>query len=123
MPTITGRASSLPNASARWHPNCRPNGRSNDLEPHRAAKPESATLTPSAPRDAWVARNPASDRWPQLFDKIGGLWVLDPAHAMGAYLFLAFFIGHLYLATTGTTPWSLLRAMITGYEKRVQDGA
>jgi thiosulfate reductase cytochrome b subunit len=64
-----------------------------------------------------------ADRWPLLFDKVGGLWVLGPAHTMGAYLFLAFLIGHLYLATTGTTPRSLLRAMITGYEKRVQDGA
>jgi Ni/Fe-hydrogenase b-type cytochrome subunit len=62
-----------------------------------------------------------ADRWPQLFDKIGGLWVLGPAHTIGAYLFLAFFIGHLYLATTGTTPWTLLRAMITGYEKPVQN--
>jgi thiosulfate reductase cytochrome b subunit len=55
-----------------------------------------------------------ADRWPQLFDKIGGLWVLGPAHTLAAYLFLAFLIGHLYLATTGTTPSSLLRAMITG---------
>jgi thiosulfate reductase cytochrome b subunit len=60
-----------------------------------------------------------ADRWPQLFDKVGGLWVLAPAHTLGAYLFFTFLIGHLYLATTGTTPWSLLRAMITGYEKRV----
>jgi hypothetical protein len=26
---------------------------------------------------------------------------------------LAFLIGHIYLATTGPTPWSLVRAMIT----------
>ncbi|HYL12569.1 MAG TPA: cytochrome b/b6 domain-containing protein [Terriglobales bacterium] len=62
-----------------------------------------------------------ADRWPQLFDKVGGFWMLAPAHTLGAYLFLAFLIGHLYLATTGTTPSSLLRAMITGYEKQVQD--
>jgi thiosulfate reductase cytochrome b subunit len=49
-----------------------------------------------------------ADRWPQLFDKVGGLWVLAPAHTLGAYLFLAFLIGHLYLATTGTTSWGLL---------------
>jgi thiosulfate reductase cytochrome b subunit len=55
-----------------------------------------------------------ADRWPQLFDRVGGLWVLGPAHTLGAYLFLAFLIGHMYLATTGTTPRSLLGAMITG---------
>jgi len=56
-----------------------------------------------------------ADRWPQVFARIGGLWVLGPAHTLGSYLFLAFLIGHIYLATTGPTPGSLLRAMITGY--------
>jgi thiosulfate reductase cytochrome b subunit len=55
-----------------------------------------------------------ADRWPSAFDKVGGLWVLGPAHTLGAYLFVSFLIGHLYLATTGTTPLSLLRAIITG---------
>jgi thiosulfate reductase cytochrome b subunit len=54
------------------------------------------------------------ERWPRLFDRVGGLWVLGPAHTLGAYLFLAFLIGHVYLGTTGTTPSSLLRPMITG---------
>ena len=62
-----------------------------------------------------------ADRWPQLFDKIGGLWVLGPAHTLGAYLLLSFLIGHLYLMTTGTTPVSLLRAMITGWQEPVKD--
>ncbi len=61
-----------------------------------------------------------ADRWPQAFDGIGGLWVLGPAHTLGAYLFLAFLLGHIYLATTGTTPWSLLRAMTTGDEKAAE---
>jgi Ni/Fe-hydrogenase b-type cytochrome subunit len=61
----------------------------------------------------------AADRWSSLFDRVGGLWVLGPAHTLGAYLFLAFLIGHIYLATTGSTPSSLLRAMITGNEKPV----
>ncbi len=55
-----------------------------------------------------------ADRWPQLFDKIGGLWLLGPAHTLGAYLFLAFLIGHMYLATTGPTPLALLRAITAG---------
>jgi thiosulfate reductase cytochrome b subunit len=58
-----------------------------------------------------------ADRWPRLFDRVGGLWVLGPAHTLGAYLFIAFLAGHIYLATTGATPVSLLRAMITGFEK------
>ena len=57
-----------------------------------------------------------ANRWPTAFERSGGLKVLGPAHTLGAYFFLAFLIGHIYLATTGHTPWSLLRAMITGYE-------
>jgi thiosulfate reductase cytochrome b subunit len=56
-----------------------------------------------------------AERWPQFIGRIGGLRVLGPAHTLGSYLFLAFLIGHIYLSTTGPTPWSLLRAMITGY--------
>ena len=55
-----------------------------------------------------------AERWPRLFDKVGGLWVLGPAHTLGAYLFLTFLIGHIYLGTTGTTPSSLFRAITTG---------
>lgn len=55
-----------------------------------------------------------ADRWPQWFDRIGGLWVLAPLHTLGAYFFLAFLIAHIYLATTGPTVGALLRAMITG---------
>jgi thiosulfate reductase cytochrome b subunit len=62
-----------------------------------------------------------ANRWPALFEKAGGLRALGPAHTLGAYFFLAFLIGHIYLATTGRTPWSLLRAMVTGYES--QEGA
>ena len=55
-----------------------------------------------------------ADRWPDLFDRAGGLWLLGPAHTLGAYLFLAFLIGHIYLATTGPTPSALVRAITTG---------
>lgn len=63
-----------------------------------------------------------ADRWPQLFDKVGGLWLLAPAHTLGAYLFLAFLIGHIYLASTGPTPLALLRAIATG-RADARDGA
>ncbi len=55
------------------------------------------------------------DRWPQIFHRVGGLWVLGPLHTLGAYLFLAFLIGHIYLGTMGPTTWSLLRAITIGH--------
>jgi thiosulfate reductase cytochrome b subunit len=57
-----------------------------------------------------------ANRWPETFARVGGLKVLGPSHTLGAYLFLAFLIGHIYLSTTGRTPMSHLRAMITGWE-------
>jgi thiosulfate reductase cytochrome b subunit len=38
-------------------------------------------------------------------------------HTLGAFLLIAFIVAHLYLITTGTTPSSNLKAMITGYEE------
>lgn len=55
-----------------------------------------------------------SDRWPQAFERVGGLWVLGPLHTLGAYLFLAFLIAHIYLGTMGPTLGSLLRAITRG---------
>ena len=60
-----------------------------------------------------------ADRWPQLFDRIGGLWLLAPAHTLGSYLFLAFLIGHIYLATIGPSPWTHLRSMTVGQQMPV----
>lgn len=37
-------------------------------------------------------------------------------HTAGAFMLLAFIVVHLYLITTGHTPASNLKAMITGYE-------
>lgn len=55
-----------------------------------------------------------ADRWPEAFDSMGGLWLLAPAHTLGAYLFIAFLIGHVYLATTGPTPGALFRTITAG---------
>lgn len=55
-----------------------------------------------------------ADRWPLFLQKLGGFGVLGPAHTLGSYFFLAFLIGHIYLATTGPTPTTLLRAIVTG---------
>lgn len=57
-----------------------------------------------------------ANRWPAPLERMGGLAVLAPAHTLGAFLFVAFLVTHLYLTTTGKAPLSLLRAMITGRE-------
>ena len=40
------------------------------------------------------------------------------AHTALAYLFAAFVIGHIYLATTGDTPTEHFKMMITGKKAR-----
>ena len=47
---------------------------------------------------------------------IEGLRIVALCHTAGAFLLVAFLIAHLYLITTGRTPVSNLRAMITGWE-------
>jgi thiosulfate reductase cytochrome b subunit len=54
-------------------------------------------------------------RWPRLAGATDGLTVVAPLHSLGAWLFLAFFVLHLYLTTTGHTVFSHIRAMIDGY--------
>ena len=54
--------------------------------------------------------------WPELGAWFGGLPVLAPVHTLAAWLFAAFLLMHIYLTTTGTTPLSNMRAMVTGYE-------
>lgn len=56
-------------------------------------------------------------RWPTLLSAVGGLPVLVPIHVLAAWFLLAFTIMHIYLTTTGETPWSNTRAMILGYLK------
>jgi len=53
---------------------------------------------------------------PVLVERFGGLKVLGPLHRFGAWLFTSFVILHVYMTTTGRTPFSSLVAMITGYE-------
>jgi len=38
-------------------------------------------------------------------------------HTAGAFMMLVFFIGHVYLTTTGHTPTAHIKAMITGWEE------
>ena len=42
-------------------------------------------------------------------------------HTLGAILLMAFLVVHVYMTTTGTTPTSNIKAMITGYEEIDED--
>ena len=53
-------------------------------------------------------------------------WTLRAAasvHVLGGFLLLAFLVGHVYLTTTGTTPLTNLRAMISGWELMEEEHA
>jgi len=56
-----------------------------------------------------------ADDYPDLVAWVGGLKVLGPVHRFGAWLFAAFVIMHVYMTTTGSTWFSNLKTMITGY--------
>jgi thiosulfate reductase cytochrome b subunit len=55
-------------------------------------------------------------RWPAIDGPLNGLTLLAPLHALGAWLFAAFLIMHVYLTTTGPTPTANLKAMMVGWE-------
>lgn len=55
--------------------------------------------------------------WPAAATALGGLPLLAPFHTLLAWLFASFILGHLYLATMGSTPLEAVRAMVTGYEE------
>ncbi|MBC7952844.1 MAG: cytochrome b/b6 domain-containing protein [Rhodospirillaceae bacterium] len=48
---------------------------------------------------------------------VDGLLPLAMTHYMTAYCVFMFTLGHIYLATTGKTPTSLIRTMITGWKE------
>lgn len=45
------------------------------------------------------------------------LGTLSGMHLLVAFLFVVFLIGHIYMTTTGPTPTSHIKTMITGYEE------
>ncbi len=57
----------------------------------------------------------AIGHWPSSGAALGGLRLVAPAHDLGAWLFLAFFVLHGYLVTTGPTLGEHVRSMVTGY--------
>jgi thiosulfate reductase cytochrome b subunit len=59
--------------------------------------------------------------WPQ-WGTASRLDAVALAHTAGAFAFLAFLVVHMYLTTTGDSPLSNIRAMITGWDK-VEEGS
>lgn len=60
-------------------------------------------------------------QWPTTVSAVGGLPTLARVHTLGAWLFAAFLIVHVYLTTTGSTPLALIRAMIVGWDQIEDD--
>lgn len=59
----------------------------------------------------------AAQRVPDAVASVGGLGTLAMIHTLGAWLFAAFAIMHVYLTTTGATPLAHLKTMLLGYEE------
>lgn len=65
----------------------------------------------------------AVGKWPAVASAVGGLHHVAPIHNLGAWLFLTFFVLHVYLVSTGRTPTDHLKSMITGYQHVDADGS
>ncbi|HET8725725.1 MAG TPA: cytochrome b/b6 domain-containing protein [Anaeromyxobacteraceae bacterium] len=63
----------------------------------------------------------AVGRWPSVASAVGGLRWVAPVHNLGSWLFLTFFVLHVYLVSTGRTPTDHLKSMITGYQHVDED--
>ena len=58
----------------------------------------------------------SAQRWPEGAGSLVGLRALLGVHVLGAWLFAAFLVVHVYMTTTGRTPLAHIRSMITGHE-------
>jgi len=58
-----------------------------------------------------------AQRWEAVDATLGGLTLLAPIHALGAWMFAAFLLLHVYLTTTGLTPTANIGAMLHGWER------
>jgi thiosulfate reductase cytochrome b subunit len=53
---------------------------------------------------------------PEVASRINGLIFLAPFHTLIAWLFASFIVAHVYLTTTGPTPFAAIRAMMFGWD-------
>lgn len=56
-----------------------------------------------------------AQRWPEFVESLGGLRPLAGIHSLGAWMFAAFIIMHVYLTTTGDSPLANIKAMLVGH--------
>lgn len=57
-------------------------------------------------------------QWPAFgLDRHLSLEWVAFVHTVGAFMILVFFIAHVYMTTTGHTPFAHIRSMITGWEE------
>lgn len=57
------------------------------------------------------------DRFNSVIVALGGIKLIATVHMILSIFFVAFIIGHIYLATLGHTPLAHIKAMFTGYEE------
>jgi thiosulfate reductase cytochrome b subunit len=57
------------------------------------------------------------DMFGRVVSRLGGLSAVASVHVACAWVFAAFVIMHVYLATTGPTPLALIKAMLVGWEE------
>jgi thiosulfate reductase cytochrome b subunit len=57
-----------------------------------------------------------ADLFARVVAVLGGMGLVATVHVACAWIFGAFVIMHIYLATTGPTPLALIKAMIVGWE-------
>ncbi len=60
-------------------------------------------------------------RFAGIIQALGGLKAITTVHAVLFYVFSAFVIAHLYLASLGPTFWSHFKAMLTGWEEEPEE--
>ena len=58
-----------------------------------------------------------AQRFPDVTEAAGGLPFLGPTHTLVSWLMATFIVVHVYMTTTGHTPFANIRAMIFGWDE------
>jgi thiosulfate reductase cytochrome b subunit len=58
-----------------------------------------------------------SGELPDTLFGIGSIWIVAMAHLLLAWMMLLFIVVHMYIITTGETPTTNLKAMVTGWHR------
>lgn len=54
---------------------------------------------------------------PETLFGVGTVWIIAMVHLATSWMLVLFLVVHVYIITTGTTPTSNLKAMVTGWHK------